>query len=128
MPALVAPRVGLLYEAGFRSLDNEVRSIIVATADKLRRREDCGGCGTTPVTCFGPAWVVRLFRDLPMPTAVYPQSMMTKESAVPAHFPAAPLDRRTRDCPLALRVIGAALMHGDAVQARLRRPDLPSLR
>ena len=107
----------VIYEAGFRSLDNEVRSIIVATADKLRR------CEKTPVACFGPAWVVRLFRDLPMPTAVYPQSMMIKESAVPAHFPAAPPDRRTRDCPLALRVIGAALMHGDAARECKRGYD-----
>jgi hypothetical protein len=48
----------VIYEAGFRSLDDEVGDIVVALADKLRRMSDGCASADAPETCFGPQWCV----------------------------------------------------------------------
>ncbi|MGH2927258.1 MAG: reverse transcriptase domain-containing protein, partial [Solirubrobacteraceae bacterium] len=52
------------YEAGFRSFDELARDEMVKLADRLRRMPGNGGGA-----CFGPEWVVGLFRDDPKATA-----------------------------------------------------------
>jgi hypothetical protein len=87
-------RESVCYEAGFRDFEETARDEITGIADKMRRMSDgCAGGATTTETCFGPAWVVRLFRDYPMPTAAAApratSSSARRRGRTPAAAPAA---------------------------------------
>ncbi len=135
-----ADAASVCYEAGFRMFEDIARDEIIKTADKMRRMSD--GCADlrTPEHCFGPEWVVRLFRDGAMPTAelrpvtradggtrvrpaaVWPRPDFARMSQTPPDAP------QTR---LGLRDVGITLRHG-APHERGRnfdpRTNHPSLR
>ena len=108
------------YEAGFRSFEEEARSEIIRTADKLRRMHD--GCESLAVSqqCYGVEWVVRLFRDGRMPTAALrpvrcSQGDRTREDAVwpkPGWSRAACPDVPARRRCGALRDLAFGMRHG----------------
>jgi ribonuclease HI len=107
----------VIYEAGFRTLDEEIRDDIVKLADRLRRMSDGCTSATEPEMCFGPEWVVRLFRDRPMPTAalrivVRGDGVPVDRARPPAMFPP-PGFRRDDDRPMSLRAIGRRMRHDD---------------
>ena len=106
------------YEAGMRTFREIARDEIVKLADKLRREPDGGADRGRSVTCFGPAWVARLYRDGTMPTAARPAVMCNdgSERAVnrtPVWPPSAEWQRSydAEKC-LTLRSLGMRLHHG----------------
>ena len=106
------------YEAGMRTFREVARDEIVKFADKLRHEPGGDADRTQSVTCFGPAWVVRLFRDGAMPTAARP-AVTCGDGSLRAVNRAAvwpPSADWQRFCDaeqgLALRSLGMRLHHG----------------